>query len=134
MSMISCEVMMRFRSAACAGSLLLALSLSNVSAYAATLDITRATIPEMQKAYASGRLTSERVTAAYLARIAAYEETGPAINAIIHMNTHALEQAKALDAERKAGKVRGPLHGIPIVLKDNFDTYDLPTTAGSQLL
>ena len=103
------------------------------AAQAASLDVVKATIPEIQAAYAKG-LTAERVTAAYLARVAAYEETGPAINAIIHMNPHALDQAKALDAERKAGKLRGPLHGIPIVLKDNFDTFDLPTTAGSQLL
>lgn len=101
---------------------------------AATLDVTHATIPEIQAAYATGRLTAERVTAAYLARIAAYDKTGPTINAVIHLNPNALAQAKALDAERKAGKVRGALHGIPIVLKDNFDTYDLPTTAGSQLL
>src|SRR5262249_10229945 len=52
----------------------------------------------------------------------------------ITMNPKALAQAKALDAERRAGHVRGPLHGIPIVLKDNYGTYDLPTTAGSQLL
>lgn len=122
---------MRGAAAVCA----LALSLGvGATAVAATLDVTRATIPEMQAAYATGRLTAERVIAAYLARIAAYEEAGPSINAIIHMNPNALAQAKALDAERKAGKVRGPLHGIPIVLKDNFDTYDLPTTAGSQLL
>jgi amidase len=70
----------------------------------------------------------------YLARIAAYDKQGPAINAVISLNSKALEQARALDAERKAGKIRGPLHGIPMVLKDNFNTHDLPTTGGSQLL
>jgi amidase len=123
------------RSRILCGIVSIALTLGHFSGVqAASLDITRATVPEVQAAYATGRLTAERVTAAYLARIAAYEEAGPAINAIIHMNPDALAQAKALDVERKAGRVRGPLHGIPIVLKDLFDTYDLPTTAGSQLL
>jgi hypothetical protein len=61
-------------------------------------------------------------------------EQGPTINAVITLNTKALDQARQLDAERKAGNVRGPLHGVPIVVKDNFDTADLPPTAGSQLL
>jgi amidase len=136
MNMISGDFASRVRRAvaACAFALTLGFSAGFGTAGAATLDVTRATIPEMQAAYATGRLTAERVTAAYLARIAAYDKAGPTINAIIHMNPNALAQAKALDAERKAGKVRGPLHGIPIVLKDNFDTYDLETSAGSQLL
>ncbi|MGE3333143.1 MAG: amidase family protein [Rhodospirillaceae bacterium] len=131
MNITTRNISARIRTGVATGALAWVLGFS--AAHAATLDVTKATIPEFQVAYAKG-LTAERVTAAYLARVAAYEETGPAINAIIHMNPNALEQAKALDAERKAGKVRGPLHGIPIVLKDNFDTFDLPTTAGSQLL
>jgi amidase len=70
----------------------------------------------------------------YLARIAAYDKAGPAINAVIYLNPNALAEARKLDAERRAGKIRGPLHGIPVVLKDNFNTSDMPTTAGSQLL
>lgn len=97
-------------------------------------DLHTATITDVQSAFATGKLTSEKLTEAYLARIAAYDKQGPAINAVITLNPGALADARSLDAERKAGKVRGPLHGIPIVLKDNYDTFDLPTTAGSQLL
>jgi amidase len=105
-----------------------------VPARAAGLNIETATIADLNAAFADGTLTSEQLVSAYLKRIAAYDKQGPAINAIITLNPNALIQARALDAERKAGKVRGPLHGIPIVLKDNFNTFDMPTTAGSQLL
>jgi amidase len=111
----------------------LALS-SAVALHAETLNLETATIADLDKAFASGKLTSEKLTGIYLKRIEAYDKKGPAINSVITLNPKAIEQAKALDAERKAGKVRGPLHGVPIVLKDNFDTFDLPTTAGSQLL
>jgi amidase len=100
----------------------------------AEFQVEDATIADLQTAFQNGALTAEKLTSIYLARIEAYDQQGPAINTVIALNPKALEEAKALDAERKAGKVRGPLHGIPIVLKDNFDTYDLPTTAGSQLL
>jgi amidase len=96
--------------------------------------LTSATIADLQAAFAAGTLTSEKVTALYLARIAAYDKQGPKINAVITLNPKAIEEARALDAERKTGKVRGPLHGIPVALKDNIDTFDLPTTGGSQLL
>lgn len=102
--------------------------------FAAEMRLDQATIADIQAAYKKGTLTAEKLTELYLARIAAYDKSGPAINTVITANPHALAEAKALDAERKAGKVRGPLHGIPIVLKDNYDTFDLPTTAGSQLL
>src|SRR5882757_1579016 len=114
---------------------LLALALTFAPAsHAATLDLDTATIADVQAAFKSGGLTSEKLTEAYLARVAAYDKQGPAINAVITLNPNALAEAKALDAERKAGKVRGPLHGIPIVLKDNYNTHDIQTTAGSQLL
>lgn len=100
---------------------------------AAQLDIKTATIADLRAAYAKG-LTAEQVTAAYLARIEAYDKKGPTINAVITLNPDALAQARALDAERRAGKVRGPFHGVPVLLKDNVDTFDLPTTGGSQLL
>jgi amidase len=101
---------------------------------AAELNLADATIADLQTAFAKGSLTAEKLTQIYLARIDAYDQKGPVINSVILLNPKALAEARALDAERKAGKVRGPLHGIPIVLKDNFDTFDLPTTAGSQLL
>lgn len=103
-------------------------------AHAAPLDLTSATVAEINAAFKAGTLTSETLTQAYLARVAAYDKQGPTINAVITLNPKAVEQARALDAERKSGKIRGPLHGVPVVLKDNIDTVDLPTTGGSQLL
>lgn len=104
------------------------------SACAAELDIMTATIPEIERALETGKVTSQQITGAYLKRIDAYNAKGPAINALITLNSNAMKEARALDAELKMGKLRGPLHGIPIVLKDNYNTYDMPTTAGSQLL
>lgn len=111
-----------------------ALTWLSFASHAASLDLASATIAEVEAAMDKGALTSEQLTKFYLARIAAYDKQGPAINAVITLNPKALEVAKALDAERKAKGPRSPIHGIPIVLKDNFDTFDLPTTAGSQLL
>ena len=98
------------------------------------VDLANATIADLNAAFRNGTLTAETLTGLYLARIAAYDKQGPNVNAFIALNPNALSEARALDAERKAGKIRGPLHGIPIVLKDNFNTHDLPTTGGSQLL
>ena len=98
------------------------------------LDLANATIADLNAAFRNGTLTAEALTEMYLARIAAYDKQGPTINAVISLNPKALSEARDLDAERSAGRIRGPLHGIPIVLKDNFNTRDLPTTGGSQLL
>ena len=95
------------------------------------LDLQTATLAETQKALAAGRLTSAQLVDAYLSRIAAYDTAGPKLNAIRDLNPRAPELAAELDAERAAGKVRGPLHGIPVLLKDNYNTTDEPTTAGS---
>jgi amidase len=114
------------------------LLLSGLLAFAAAgakpLNLETATIADLQAAFADGSLTSEQLVRAYLARINVYDKKGPTINTVIELNTKILDEAKARDAERKAGKIRGPLHGIPIVLKDNYDTIDMPTTAGSWLL
>ena len=82
----------------------------------------------------AGTLTSHALTNAYLQRIAALDKAGPTVNSIIQINPDALKDADALDAERRAGKVRGPLHGIPIVIKDNIDVAGLVNSAGSLAL
>jgi amidase len=93
------------------------------------------TIDELQSRMRSGAETSHSLTQQYLARIDAIDQRGPAINAVIELNPDALSIAAQLDAERKSGKVRGPLHGIPILIKDNIDTADrMHTTAGSLAL
>ena len=99
-----------------------------------TFEVTEASLTELQQAMASGRVTSAQLVDAYLARIAAYDQAGPALNAMIRLNPRARAVAELLDAERRSGKVRGPLHGIPIVLKDNYDTQDMNTSGGSVAL
>jgi amidase len=90
---------------------------------------------EQQAAMAAGTLTSEALVRDYLARVAALDRAGPKLNSIIVLNPHALADARKLDAERKAGHIRGPLHGIPVLLKDNIESDDgTATTAGSLAL
>jgi amidase len=94
-----------------------------------------ATVESLQQAMTGGRFTARRITELYLARIEALNQRGPELRAIIEVNPDALAVADELDAERRAGRVRGPLHGIPIALKDNIDTHDrMTTTAGSLAL
>ncbi|MFV1987207.1 MAG: amidase [Gemmatimonadota bacterium] len=97
-------------------------------------EVMETSITELQEALTEGRVTSAGLVDAYLARIAAYDQAGPALNAIIRVHPDARGQAERLDAERAAGNVRGPLHGIPILLKDNYDTFDMPTTGGTLAL
>lgn len=94
----------------------------------AGLDLQTATVTQLQAAMASGRLTSRALTKRYVERIRAYD--GPT-NSIRALSPTALVEAALRDRERKAGKVRGPLHGIPVLLKDNIGTRSVPTTAGS---
>ena len=101
---------------------------------AAAFEVWEASIPELQAALESGAATSVDLVDAYIARIAAYDRAGPTLNAIIRLHPGAREQARRLDAERASGRVRGPLHGIPILLKDNYDTFDMPTTGSTLAL
>ncbi len=101
---------------------------------ARVIDLDAATLAELNAAFEAGTLSSEKLLHSSIARIQAYDRHGPALNAVITLNPAALETARALDAERRAKGPRSPLHGIPFVLKDNFDTFDMPTTCGSVLL
>ena len=101
---------------------------------AAGFDVAEASIPELQAALESGQVTSVDLVDAYLARIAAYDRSGPMLNAIVRVHPEARAQAERLDLERVEGRVRGPLHGIPILLKDNYDTFDMPTTGSTLAL
>ncbi len=98
-------------------------------------DLAEMTVADLQAALTAGKLTSRALCEKYLSRIAAIDKSGPAINSIIELNPDALRIADELDAERKASGTRGPLHGIPILIKDNIDTADrMMTTAGSMAL
>ncbi|HYU07459.1 MAG TPA: amidase family protein, partial [Thermoplasmata archaeon] len=95
--------------------------------------IEEATIAELQAAMAAGSLTARSLVRMYLARIQTLDRGGPHLNSILELNPDAESIAMALDAERRRGEVRGPLHGIPIVLKDNIDTADRMITAAGSL-
>ncbi|MDH3222724.1 MAG: amidase family protein [Gemmatimonadota bacterium] len=94
-------------------------------------DVYEVGVPELQAAMAGGTVTSVQLVELYLARIQAFDEAGPRLNAILQLNPLALQEAAALDEERARQGPRGPLHGIPVLLKDNFDVTGMPTTAGS---
>ena len=100
----------------------------------AQLQLVEATVPELLKAIQTGLVTSEQLVAMYLARIAAYDNAGPKLNAFLTVNPNALAEARELDRTRHPGIERSPLYGIPVLLKDNVDTADMPTTAGSVAL
>jgi amidase len=119
-----------------AGALSLAGSAAtSILAAERAFDPTEQSIASLQRALGSGAVTSETLTAAYLARIARFDHHGPEHRSVLALNPDAQSAARALDAERKAKRLRGPLHGIPIILKDNIETRDpIATTAGSWAL
>ncbi len=101
--------------------------------HARTAAIEETSALDLMKAMEAGRLTAERLTHLCLARIAAIDRRGPRLNSIIELNPDAVEMARTLDAERRGGSVRGPLHGLPVLLKDNIATADLMSTSAGSL-
>ncbi|MDE3003952.1 MAG: amidase family protein [Gemmatimonadota bacterium] len=100
-----------------------------------SVELMELTIADAHEAMLARTLTSRQLVQAYLARIDAYDRNGPTINAIIMTNPRALARADSLDRElRRTGELTGPLHGIPFIVKDNYDTHDMPTTGGSASL
>jgi amidase len=95
------------------------------------LELVETTVPELQRALKTRLVSSERLVDMYLARVAAFDDAGPKLNAFLHINDNAAEEARLRDFERRHGLAIGPLFGIPILLKDNINTDDMPTTAGS---
>src|SRR5215217_3930606 len=99
-----------------------------------SLQLVEASVPELQLALRSRLITSEELVQMYLNRIAAYDDVGPLLNSFIHISANSLEEARARDRDRQRGLAHVPLFGIPVLLKDNIDTADMPTTAGSVAL
>ena len=99
-----------------------------------TFELTTATIEDINAAFDAGALTSVRLTELYLARIDAYDARGPRLNAVITLSPDALRLAAELDEERARSGPRSPVHGIPVLVKDNYNTFDMPTTAASVAL
>jgi amidase len=123
--------MKRMRMAIAGTGMALANALSAQSAVK-PFHLEETTIADVQAAYRAHALTATQLVQAYLKRIQAYDEVGPKLNVVIYLNPKALEEAAALDEDlRKTGRFVGPLHGIPVLLKDNVNTKDMPTTGGS---
>jgi amidase len=111
------------------------LSATTLPAAARTPRVEEASLEQVQALMTAGKASSVEVTRAYLDRIAAMDRKGPTLRSVIAVNPDALAQAKVLDAERRAGRIRGPLHGVPVLIKDNIETADpMATTAGSLAL
>lgn len=109
-------------------------ALSSAATLAETFRLQTASITDIHEAFENGALSSETLVELCIARIEAYDQQGPSVNAVIQVNPRALEQARALDAERKVSGYRSSIHGIPVLLKDNYDTFDMPTTGASLAL
>ena len=106
----------------------------STSATCSPVDVVELAATDARDRMAAGTLTSHQLTQAYLDRIAKIDDAGPTLGAVIETNPTAIADADALDAERKAGKTRGPLHGIPVLLKDNIDASGMVNSAGSLAL
>ena len=106
-------------------------ALNGCAGTARGIDLDKATVLDLQRAMAARTVTSEDLVRTYLDRIARYDRGPAELNSVRALNPRAVAQARALDAERRRGRVRGALHGIPVLLKDNVGTLDMPTTAGS---
>lgn len=127
--------MKSFRAFSLWGILLLACQPSRQETAVPAHDyLVEITIPQLQVGYQKSTFTIEQVVRDYLQRIEALDKNGPALNSIIYVNPKAIEIARELDAELQAGKSRGLLHGIPVIVKDNLNTVDMPTTAGATVL
>jgi amidase len=113
---------------------LIGVAVTSMQLHGEEIDLSTATISQLNAAIDAGALNSEKLVELYLARIEAYDKQGPSLNAVLTLNPNALERARELDLERASSGRRSPLHGIPIVIKDNLDTADMQTTAGSFLL
>jgi Asp-tRNA(Asn)/Glu-tRNA(Gln) amidotransferase A subunit family amidase len=113
--------------------LLFSIPLQLLTAQEVPFPVEEASITNLEAAYLSGRTTAHAVVQAHLDRIAAYDKLGPLLNVLITVNPHALEDADRFDAVLKAtGRPVGPLHGIPVIVKDNIDVAGLPMTSGFQ--
>src|SRR6478735_4796885 len=100
-------------------------------AVVAFYEVYEQSILQLQDAMSTGRVTSRGLVESYLARIQAYDQAGPRLNAIVMINPRARDEADAMDRERADKKVRGPLHGVPVLIKDNYNTADMPTSGGA---
>ncbi len=108
---------------------------NHISPYYNDFRFLEYTVEQMQQGFKSGDFTIEKVVRAYIDRIEAIDKNGPNLNSVVTINPDAIEIARQLDKELKSGKSRGPMHGIPVLLKDNIDTHDkMPTTGGSRAL
>jgi Asp-tRNA(Asn)/Glu-tRNA(Gln) amidotransferase A subunit family amidase len=123
-----------FVGALIAPALWMAAAVASPTRAQAQIEVLGATVGELQEAMASGAASSAEITRSYLDRIEAYDQDGPRLNAMLWLNPNAVTEAEALDRERAERGPRGPLHGVPIILKDNYDTRDLPTSAGTLAL
>ena len=126
------------RGARIIGGLALAFSMSSCDQISeegeGSFSVVEASIAEIHEAMQDGRLTAWQLVDLYIERIEAYDKQGPAINAIVLINANARNRAEELDRQLAESGFAGPLHGIPVIVKDNYDTADLPTTAGSLAL